>query len=300
MKKNNQGFTLVLALGLSLVIVLLALLILEYIIPYSKNVRGIEHSSAAYYQWNTAIEDALLYLKENTNPGEENTTTQPNFREWSWYNIVAKNTRIPEIWHGESSYDPDWNQIAVGKPIQLQYLWEDINWNNVKIFFRVPDLNGILSADQRLSNTTVWSIVKWQMSVPSNLLFTFGSGIESSDICGSNVCNDFSGITIGTLQGRDLEGNRTISQRVGNYYDANCESSGDTCVVKFWIVNNLETTSWVKVPYLEWRMDFGTQEVPLRYSRIIGQWKKDIYKKQLELRIPQQTLSEAFDFTVFQ
>jgi hypothetical protein len=45
---------------------LLALYILEYMIPFSRNTKNIEQSVAAYYQADSGIEDALYSMKLNS------------------------------------------------------------------------------------------------------------------------------------------------------------------------------------------------------------------------------------------
>jgi hypothetical protein len=41
---------------------LLALFILEYIVPFSKNTKSIEQSVVAYYLADSGIEDALYFM----------------------------------------------------------------------------------------------------------------------------------------------------------------------------------------------------------------------------------------------
>jgi len=44
MKRNKKALSLVIAMGLTLVMALLAIYILEYMIPFSKNTKNIEQS----------------------------------------------------------------------------------------------------------------------------------------------------------------------------------------------------------------------------------------------------------------
>lgn len=124
MKKNNKWFSIVIAMWLVIFINLIAIWIIDYIIPFSKSTRNIENSIVAYYQANSAIEDALYYLKEN------------NYDAWTqWnidfsgsivdnkYNIIALWNEIPASWEWNSEYDLDWNQIAMWNPIQLEIWW---------------------------------------------------------------------------------------------------------------------------------------------------------------------------------
>jgi hypothetical protein len=74
----------------------------------------------------------------------------------------------------------------------------------------------------------------------------------------------------------------------------------ENCILKLSVVNKLETIAGTSVPYIEWYIDFGSKKVPLRNARIETQGKTYGFRKDLEVSVPQQTISEAFDFTVFQ
>jgi len=66
MKKNKKALSLVIAIGITLVMSVLALYILKYIIPFGKNTKNIEQSSVAYYQADSGIEDALFSNNNNS------------------------------------------------------------------------------------------------------------------------------------------------------------------------------------------------------------------------------------------
>jgi hypothetical protein len=51
MKNNNkQAMSIIIAIILSVIMGLIAIYMIDYIIPFSKNVKGIENVSKAYYQ----------------------------------------------------------------------------------------------------------------------------------------------------------------------------------------------------------------------------------------------------------
>ena len=66
------------------------------------------------------------------------------------------------------------------------------------------------------------------------------------------------------------------------------------------LVRELLLTNGNRIPYLEYQIDFWTFTVPQRYTRIQASGKAYGFKKDLEVNIPQTTLNQAFDFTVFQ
>ena len=100
-----------------------------------------------------------------------------------------------------------------------------------------------------------------------------------------------------------MDWNQTNNEIFSSFYNTNC-STWNSCTLKFSIVNKLETEDLiapVAIPYLEWRMEVNSAyTIPLRYSKIESIWKSYWYKKELEVKIPSQTVNEAFDFTVFQ
>ena len=67
MNKNKKAFSLILAMWLVLITSLLAYTLLEYMIPFWKNVKGIENSTKAYYQANNWIERGLYHFSTRTN-----------------------------------------------------------------------------------------------------------------------------------------------------------------------------------------------------------------------------------------
>ena len=68
MQKNNKWSSLLLAMWLVMITSLLAFAILEYIIPFSREIKWIENSANAYYQANSWIEEALysVYIRNNS------------------------------------------------------------------------------------------------------------------------------------------------------------------------------------------------------------------------------------------
>ena len=44
----------------------------------------------------------------------------------------------------------------------------------------------------------------------------------------------------------------------------------------------------------------GKKNFRFRYADLVSQWKATWYIRTLEAKIPQTTVNEAFDFTVFQ
>ena len=67
------------------------------------------------------------------------------------------------------------------------------------------------------------------------------------------------------------------------------------------VINDLVlSSSAAKIPYLEYQITTFPSSVPDRYTRIESYGKSYGFQKKLDVRVPQQTVNQAFDFTVFQ
>lgn len=293
MKKNKSAFSIVIAMWLVLIMTMLVLYILEYMIPYSKNVKWIENSSNAFYQAENSIEDALYFFstrwigsfKEFAD--KEQTYTSTRTVDYKYDTTSSWNT-IPYNLEWNSDFDTSFNTISQWNPIQLKvWKWVNIDWYNsdTEIFFNVPDLWS--------SSTLSWSnIINWQISsdTNNNTLNASWSFITASEI------NSLVKINLYNKPWIDLYWS---GYTFDSYYTENCEWTNSWCTLKFSVINKLELTDGTSVPYLEYKFNFNTN-VPLRYSRIKSSWKSYGFQKHLEVKIPQQTTNEAFDFSVFQ
>lgn len=316
MIKNKKWFSLPLAMWLVIVISLLAHSILEYIIPFSRDIKGVENSSKAYYQANNWIEEWLFNVYVRNNSLSINDTTEysdSNFNltiDWI-YKTNSSWATLPPVWEWNSGYDKDWNIIYQWNPIQLS-IWNgylDLNNDDLRIAFKVPDANWVDSDDLVLK---WWDlpIVNWQLSSSTNTLNASWSIIKAKDVCKANDldCNpntwwNLNIIDINSLQWVDLDLNEWPDQVFQKFYQDNCLVSS-ACILKFSIINKLDlTTLSLTSPYLEWILYLDTpssNKLPLRYTKIEASWKSYGYRKDIEVKVAWNTLNEAFDFTVFQ
>jgi hypothetical protein len=122
------------------------------------------------------------------------------------------------------------------------------------------------------------------------------NSVTESLVKNSNV-NNGEDISLSTKDWRLIDWTpKTFSQ----FYNENC-GAGERCILRFSVINPLK---WEKsnIPFLEWqiKIDPPNSSIPLRYSRIVSTWKAYWFSKTLEIRVPQDTIPEALDFTVFQ
>ena len=308
MKKNNkQWFTIILAMWIVLIIGLMAYNILDYIIPFWREVKWIENSSRAYYLANNWIESALynVNLRNNSWSIDDRTEYWENF-VWdisTKYNTFSSWNILPPEWEWNSEYDNNWNIISQWNPIQLS-IW---NWylnrtTSIKAAFRVPKINNIWWS------TLSWNsmpIISWQLSSNNNSLNASWWIILASNVLSSDKTFSNANINWPSLSWVDLDWNE---MSIADFYwnsdiTWHCYWTNSWCILKFSIINKLELNlDDIGIPYLEWKneIDNAFNVIPLRYTKVSAAGKSMWYKKELEIKIPWKTLNQAFDFTVFQ
>lgn len=292
-KNNKKAFSLIIAVFLMMIMSFLALYLLEYIVPFSRNTKWMENWTKAYYEANKWIEDVLYKMRDN-DAYYETWKTIPSTVLWYSYSLVSTWSSIPTSWNWTSEFDLDYNKISPSNPVQLLLKW-NINWPSVNFYFKVPHFD-----DSTLNPISFswWSspIINWQLSSDTDTLNASWTYITYNDINPSlsiPTARLFWDRTWFTLSW-------TIETFSQFYTNNNCASLW--CILKLSVVNELKTNDWKKIPYLEYKIDFTSAWVNVAnyYAKIITSWKSTWYKKNLELDIPQQTTIEAFDFTVFQ
>jgi len=264
MKNNKKAFGLIIAMWLVLISSLLAFTVLEFIIPFSKDIKWIENSTRSYYMANSWIESWLFFFSNRTWTLLRSETS----RVYTWnydyaFTTSSSWTTIPLTWKWNSDFDKDWNTIGVSDPVQLSIWYWFANVNTLIIDFRVPNLDWINATPESLSWATL-PIVNWQISSEDKTLnSTSWSVIKANTICPSVwAC---SSISISTLTWKELDWS---SNDLSVFYNTNCSVATSKCILKFSIVNDLKTTWGISIPYLEWNLTSWTNKIPLRYSTI--------------------------------
>ena len=298
--ENKKWFSIIFAMWIVLISTLMAFTILEYIEPFSRNIKWIENSSRSYYEANAWVEEAMWHINQNR-VGYETWTIMSNTNIWREFDVVAMWKNLPFSWLWNSWYDSNWNKIFLWGPIQLQLWWDvatlvDTDWVNIKFTFKVPNLNW---ESWLTLSWGILPIINWQLSSQSDTLNSSWSYIIASNINNKDII-------FNNKEWKILDG---TWQKFSEFFKGNCEEwewlwTWSWCVLKLSIINQLELddNNWTIVPYLEWKIDStgSSKNIPLRYGIIKASGKSYGFKKKLEVRVPQQSISEAFDFTVFQ
>lgn len=294
MKNNKNAFSLIIAMWLVLISSLLAFTILEFIIPFSKDVKWIENSTKSYYMANSWIEEGLFFFSGRSWSLLRNEDSKSYVWNYDYlYTTSSSWTVLPLPWKG-NWFNTNYNKISASNPIQLSIGYNFItNINTLVLDIKVPNFTWLPLPVATLSGTTL-PILNWQLSSEDKTLnSTSWSVIKANQICDSNtVCT----INVSTLSWKELD---LTSNDIANFYGTNCWVT-KKCVLKFSILDDLQLTTWQSIPYLEWRILAWANSIPLQYSIIESEWKSTWFVKKLKIKVPQETVSEAFDFTVFQ
>ncbi len=296
MKKGKEGFSIIIALWIVLIITLIAIYIFEYIIPFSRNVKGIENATKSYYLALSWEEDALFYIRKNGIWAENNFSSSGamNYE----YTITALWSALPTSWHGTSDFDKDWSKINSSTPVQV-FLPVGVNFANVKVYFRVPGFS------DNLVMSSIWDIINWQISSKTDILNA--NDWERFTSSSTSICNSSNTFcawnSINSRQGFNLDNTTSF---FSNFYSTKCLAPYD-CVLKFSVIDNLiakkETGIWpeIKIPYIEYKIDFGTSSnIPsnIIWINVIGTSYN--FRKDFTFYYPQSSLIGAYDFTVLQ
>lgn len=274
---------------------------LEYIVPFSKNIKGIENSSKAFYQSYIWVEEQLLQAYSWWIWHE--TTADP----FSTEAIDAEHSAIvlgsvipqPERWNSEYTEDASMSQLSQEKSIQL-FIWNDrLVWNDndhINLEIRIPDLDRDTTYDEAFNTSPVDEIVFWQLSSENDSLSASGSLIDESSIHNNaiNSSNPYRFWVAKNWVKLDWD-----EEDFNIFYDSQCRGSNE-CVLKISIINPLVSNSNnTTIPYLEYRITTSA-DIPLPETYISSRWKSYWFSKWLEVVVPRQTTNAAFDFTVFQ
>jgi len=274
-----------------MIIIIIAIYLLEKIVPFSRDIKWVESGNISYYRANTALNEALLSMS-GSNPGYETGSSAALYTTGSGitYTVTATGTVLPQSGLWNSEYDTNWSILGPGKPVQL-LLSTSINWSLASTYlsFRVPDLDKNGTWDQFLTGSLASStpIINWTLSSSGDTLQASGSQIVASTANSGTVCFE-------TLPWLTLSWS---AHTFSNFYTTKC--STEQCTLKLSLINPLLLNGGENAPYLEYQAYFNVA-VPLQTAVIQTAWYAGGFRKNITRFIQQMTTSEALDFTVFQ
>lgn len=92
---SPKAFSIVFALGITLLLCFMGLYLLEYMVPYSRNVKGIEFASQAFYESYAGVEDAMYLHSQNTIGYQTGISLSPSIQEEYSYTIIGNGRFSP-------------------------------------------------------------------------------------------------------------------------------------------------------------------------------------------------------------
>jgi hypothetical protein len=120
--KKTSGFSIVLAMGLVLLLSFSSLYLLEYMVPFSRNIKWIENASQAFYEGYSGVEEWLLQVY-SWGIWEDYGEIQSGVQVYE-YSVIWSGSIIPIPEEGNSEYNSNWNRISQEEPISL-LIWDD-------------------------------------------------------------------------------------------------------------------------------------------------------------------------------
>lgn len=310
---NKKWFSIVLAMWITMIIWFIAILILEYIIPFSRSIKWVENSSAAFYQAYSGIEEAMWELSQN-DVWHSATDTLNSSLATDYGLILSSNTNIvPPVWKWNSEYDNNWNRLDNKYLVQLRITDTSVNFNSVDLTFRIPDIDndGNMTNNGDLFWTSSDPMINWVITWTSDPNGSPGSGDEfpvvlnglNNQLITKNTINNSSTINIWWLQWRALDDSVCDIQ---DFFDNSCSNIRNVTdvVLKMTLIDELSLDAWSGnkkyIPYLEYQINFAWVPQPWRYSQIETSGKSYGFRKNLDIKVPQISTNQAFDFAVFQ
>lgn len=296
--KNKKWVALLVWIFVTSAIVIMAVFLLERINDVAKNVKWIENSSISFYNALSWVEEWLYTLSKN-DPWIEWTwwTTwdncvAPNCISWTYFKSISRTNTIPMAWEWTSLYDKNWNTIWIADPLELVIPNNVADWNNFKLYLRVPDFDWDWSSDTfSWSTSSSWALM-WVLYWSWLTVYSSGSMIRNNELNNSIS----SPITFTSRTWVDLNWNNNT---FANFYSANSANCWtNNCRIKLFLLNKLFSTNGQEIPYLEYQI-VSTYPIPSQYTYIKADGYSYWYKKSIILRKQQSTTSEYFNFTVF-
>lgn len=283
---SKTWFSIALAMWVILLLSLTGLYLVEYMIPFSRSVKWIENASQAFYESYAGVEESIFSVYDG-NLGNNHSRFHSDDQDYE-YNFLWSWDEIPAPWEWNVSNNLDYSRFSQNEPINLE-VW-NARFNNagetIDLFLQIP--NGV-DFDAPYTDEIILLQLSW---AGWSLTSASGALLRESDV------RSTSAIDILSENGTTLTGvNRTFRQYFSDLW---CSDASTQCVLRASIIRPLISDSWdALIPYLEYRLE-TSKPIPYPNPLVTSQGKSFWFSKTLEVFIPQEATSSAFDFTVLQ
>lgn len=91
----RRGSALMISMFVTTIILIIAIYLLDKIIPYSRDIKGVENGNVAYYRATTAVNEALLAMS-SSNPGYQTGASTVTGGSGYVLNVSAMGNVLPK------------------------------------------------------------------------------------------------------------------------------------------------------------------------------------------------------------
>jgi hypothetical protein len=292
---QKNGSAIIIALVVLTLLTVMSTVFFEKLYRFSQASEGIENSNVAYYKALGIIESSLFtgsvskYTPWNVANGSAGSVTSSG----QSISVSTGGTSVPVTGKGNSPYDPNYNIISLGEPIQL-VVPNGINWDTVNFQFRIPDIGG----NTGVVNASSWFIL-WTLASSWASLFASGE----TNIFKGNALNNIAS-QISTYNGTS---NSWSSVNFKAFYESpfylwttgsNC--TWFQCTLKLSLIKPVTTLDGRSYTFLEYRISGFGASIPSQYMDIHAEGYAYGFLRTRDLKFPQITTNTALDFAVLQ
>lgn len=96
LSSQKKASALIVSIFVTVVIIIIAIYLLDKIVPFSRDIKGIENGNIAYYRANTAVNEALLSMSGATPEYETGANTVANGSGMAFY-VTATGKILPPV-----------------------------------------------------------------------------------------------------------------------------------------------------------------------------------------------------------
>ncbi len=311
-KFYHRGSALLIGMWLIIILTVIWVVFLEKIWRFSDQTENIEQSNASYYLATSAIEEAIYTTDKRTPWGISLIGT--GTIQTVWYTGAASpfTQVVPRPGNGNSDFDPNWNIISLGDPVQI-VIPNGVRWNDVNFYFRVPDLdnNPVTNRDSLdVSLNGKW-IVNWVIAASTEALFASGETNVFTDdeiIDWNNLSPPL--VTIQNKSGNTSSGWSMIfdffysnSSHLNGTDPVNGKCLSFWCTMKLSLLRPILLTWGKSIPFLEYKIDFTAwfpAWIPDQFINLSTKGYSNGFLRTRTIQIPQITTNTALDFTILQ
>ena len=294
--RNRSWSAILIALVVLIILTIMSTVFIEKLLRFSQASEGIENSNGAYYNALAIIEESLFtgsvnkytpWMIMNSSTGSFSSTGKSITISTGW-------NLIPTAGNGNSPYDNNWNIIWLGNAVQLVIPWTLASTNDLRFYFRIPEVERWSNTGINLS-TSNSGIIMWTFTSTGVSLFASGE----TSIFKSNEIDS----SLNTLVIRNGITNTGVFMQFWAFYTNYGSVCGNyKCTLKLSMIRPITTADNRKIPFLEYKIAITglSPAIPQQFMRIEAKGYAYGFMRTRTLELPQITTSNALDFAVLQ